>query len=155
MWSCPNCGEQIDDEFDHCWTCGTAHDGTLDSDFKRERDEAALFEMPPHERSSDSAQFRILHIFYVTTLVAVIFGIAYSPPVVAIISIIIGLVFFAVFLTVFGLLFGLAVWFVVSCLLYFISLDRTNRSSARRLPFDLWMRNQRLQESSHGEDGFR
>ena len=27
MWSCPKCGEKIEDNFEICWNCGTASDG--------------------------------------------------------------------------------------------------------------------------------
>ena len=33
MWTCHNCGEQIEDNFDACWNCGTSIDGTLNPDF--------------------------------------------------------------------------------------------------------------------------
>ncbi len=36
MWTCPNCGERVDDVFDACWKCGTAQDGTLAADFQAE-----------------------------------------------------------------------------------------------------------------------
>ena len=28
MWACPKCGEQIEDQFEACWSCGTRQDGT-------------------------------------------------------------------------------------------------------------------------------
>ena len=31
MWSCPNCGEPIDDSFDACGKCGTAREATVDA----------------------------------------------------------------------------------------------------------------------------
>jgi hypothetical protein len=34
MWACPDCGESIDAEFDVCWSCGTASDGTPDPNFQ-------------------------------------------------------------------------------------------------------------------------
>jgi hypothetical protein len=37
MWRCPHCGEHVDDEFETCWKCGTAADGTPDPDFQAER----------------------------------------------------------------------------------------------------------------------
>jgi uncharacterized membrane protein YvbJ len=33
MWTCPNCGEPIDDGFDACWKCGAARDGGVGNDF--------------------------------------------------------------------------------------------------------------------------
>lgn len=28
MWTCTNCNEQLEDNFDSCWKCGTAQDGS-------------------------------------------------------------------------------------------------------------------------------
>jgi hypothetical protein len=33
MWTCPNCGAEVDPTFEVCWRCGTSRDGTLDPDF--------------------------------------------------------------------------------------------------------------------------
>ncbi|MCA9212989.1 MAG: hypothetical protein KDB27_07990 [Planctomycetales bacterium] len=41
MWKCPNCEEQIEDNFDTCWNCGTQPDGTTDSWFARNPDAPA------------------------------------------------------------------------------------------------------------------
>jgi hypothetical protein len=32
-WSCPKCGEHVDANFDVCWNCGTAADGSEDPGF--------------------------------------------------------------------------------------------------------------------------
>jgi hypothetical protein len=40
MWTCPNCGEAIDDVFDACWKCGTNRDGTRAADFPVEPSDA-------------------------------------------------------------------------------------------------------------------
>lgn len=34
MWRCPHCAEKIEDDFDVCWSCGTARDGVLDPTFQ-------------------------------------------------------------------------------------------------------------------------
>jgi len=34
MWTCPKCSEEIDDEFDVCWNCGTDTEGNVDSEFE-------------------------------------------------------------------------------------------------------------------------
>jgi len=36
MWSCPNCGEPIGDEWGVCWICGTTPEGTKDPRFRPE-----------------------------------------------------------------------------------------------------------------------
>ena len=36
MWHCSKCGEDIDDNFDVCWNCGTSRDGTQDPAFRRD-----------------------------------------------------------------------------------------------------------------------
>jgi hypothetical protein len=60
MWRCPNCGEQIGDEFDACWKCGTVQDGDC-PDFCASKNETVPFprrdgEPPPNseeEREAD------------------------------------------------------------------------------------------------------
>jgi len=29
-WKCPKCGEEVEEQFDECWNCGTAKPGTED-----------------------------------------------------------------------------------------------------------------------------
>ena len=36
MWNCEECSEAIDENFDACWNCGTARDGTPNPHFQRE-----------------------------------------------------------------------------------------------------------------------
>jgi uncharacterized protein YbjQ (UPF0145 family) len=38
MWTCPKCGESVEDEFEVCWNCGTGKDGTEDPSFQRAED---------------------------------------------------------------------------------------------------------------------
>jgi hypothetical protein len=45
-WTCPNCGERVDDDFDVCWNCGTTHDGVEDPHFVREVDAGQPDEEP-------------------------------------------------------------------------------------------------------------
>jgi len=33
MWKCVKCSEEVEDNFDTCWSCGTAPDGTEDPHF--------------------------------------------------------------------------------------------------------------------------
>ncbi len=35
MWECSKCHEQVEDNFEVCWNCGTAVDGTEDPEFTR------------------------------------------------------------------------------------------------------------------------
>ena len=41
MWTCGNCREAIEDQFDACWNCGASRDGTLNLDFVRQSDPAS------------------------------------------------------------------------------------------------------------------
>ena len=34
MWKCQNCNEQVEDNFDVCWNCGTKMDGRIDEEFQ-------------------------------------------------------------------------------------------------------------------------
>ena len=36
MWSCGNCNQVIDDQFDACWNCGCSREGKLNLEFVRE-----------------------------------------------------------------------------------------------------------------------
>jgi hypothetical protein len=36
MWYCSKCGEEVDDEFDVCWSCGTTREGIQDTGFNPE-----------------------------------------------------------------------------------------------------------------------
>jgi len=47
MWRCPNCGEQIGNEFDACWKCGTAQDGGRAADFHAEPSDPAAPDRGP------------------------------------------------------------------------------------------------------------
>ena len=35
-WTCPECGETIDEEFDACWNCGAEREGVPDAEFYEE-----------------------------------------------------------------------------------------------------------------------
>lgn len=35
MWKCPSCREEIEDEFDACWQCGTDQSGESNPEFER------------------------------------------------------------------------------------------------------------------------
>ena len=48
MWKCPKCHESVEDDFDVCWSCGTARDGTEDPSFR-----AAEKSDGPDEESED------------------------------------------------------------------------------------------------------
>ena len=34
MWTCSNCGESVEDDFDACWKCGTTWDGVANPQFQ-------------------------------------------------------------------------------------------------------------------------
>jgi len=36
MWTCPKCHEDVEDDFDLCWKCGTSQDGTENPEFRVE-----------------------------------------------------------------------------------------------------------------------
>jgi hypothetical protein len=60
MWRCPNCGEQIEPEFEVCWKCGTAQNGTRAEDFRAEPSDPAVPDRgpdpePPKESAEDAA----------------------------------------------------------------------------------------------------
>ena len=56
MWRCPNCGEQLGDEFDLCRNCGTAPDETTDARFHAEPNESTVPDFGPEpERQPEVA----------------------------------------------------------------------------------------------------
>ncbi len=46
MWTCPKCGSKVDREFEVCWHCGTAPDGTEDPNFVPADLEGPIDELP-------------------------------------------------------------------------------------------------------------
>ena len=52
MWQCVKCGEQVEEDFEGCWNCGTTRDGVEDPYF-RKADEAETDALG--ERSADTA----------------------------------------------------------------------------------------------------
>jgi hypothetical protein len=42
MWNCPKCGEEVDDDFDVCWECGTTADGVEDPNFQSAEESGPL-----------------------------------------------------------------------------------------------------------------
>lgn len=36
MWTCGNCREVLEDQFDSCWNCGASREGKLNLEFMRE-----------------------------------------------------------------------------------------------------------------------
>jgi len=41
VWNCPKCREQVEENFEVCWSCGTAKDGSEDPSFRRADDAVA------------------------------------------------------------------------------------------------------------------
>ena len=35
LWSCPNCSEKIELQFDNCWKCGSNQEGKVQADFDK------------------------------------------------------------------------------------------------------------------------
>ena len=63
MWRCPSCGEHVDNQFDACWNCGTAQDGTEGTDFRAEPSGAKVPDFGPEpeeppEAAADAASGR-------------------------------------------------------------------------------------------------
>jgi hypothetical protein len=54
MWTCLNCSEQLDDNFEVCWNCGTSRNGKIDPDFIPERG----IEVPPSLEDEIAARFQ-------------------------------------------------------------------------------------------------
>ena len=38
MWTCPKCGEEVEETFEVCWNCGTSKEGVPDPTFERADD---------------------------------------------------------------------------------------------------------------------
>lgn len=50
MWQCGRCQEQVEDNFEVCWNCGSSRDGSEDPDFQKADD-------VPAESQTDAADF--------------------------------------------------------------------------------------------------
>ncbi len=72
MWSCPQCAESIESEWEICWCCGTSRDGTVDPDFQRsvQRDDA-----PPAVRPSPTWPSQAFLVF--SLALSAVIGAAY------------------------------------------------------------------------------
>ena len=46
MWRCATCGEEVSDEFNVCWNCGTGSDGTPNPEFRRVPEAVAATPVP-------------------------------------------------------------------------------------------------------------
>jgi len=46
MWTCPKCREEVDDELEVCWACGTTVEGVEDPHFFDEPSERRVIEVP-------------------------------------------------------------------------------------------------------------
>jgi hypothetical protein len=44
MWHCPKCAEEVEDDFDVCWQCGTDREGMEDPAFVTADDSEAIFD---------------------------------------------------------------------------------------------------------------
>lgn len=76
-WTCPKCRAECTDEFDVCFQCGTARDGTEDPDFAAQVDPG--HHSPPVEPAwrATPPQFGLRHLMLVMTACSVLFTIGY------------------------------------------------------------------------------
>ena len=44
MWQCSKCGEEVEEDFDVCWQCGTDREGVEDPSFVTADDSEAIFD---------------------------------------------------------------------------------------------------------------
>ena len=56
MWRCPNCSEPIDDQFDACWKCGTAQEGTPAADVHAHPDDPVATNVDSNGGSRESKE---------------------------------------------------------------------------------------------------
>jgi hypothetical protein len=47
MWKCVKCREEVGDDFDVCWQCGTSREGVEDPDFRNADEFRNVKEVPP------------------------------------------------------------------------------------------------------------
>jgi hypothetical protein len=66
MWTCLGCGEQLEEQFDVCWNCGTSRDGdhAIDSSSEDSVGEAAeqTFDQQVADMSPEKMLSQILHL---------------------------------------------------------------------------------------------
>lgn len=56
MWTCENCGESVEDNFEICWSCGASYEGETDPNFVR-ADEAPVIPKSPDIISASGIHF--------------------------------------------------------------------------------------------------
>jgi hypothetical protein len=64
MWTCPRCGEEVDDGFEVCWWCGTSIDGVPDPHFL---DEGRVGPAAEHEGLAGPVEGRLQPLVTVAT----------------------------------------------------------------------------------------
>ena len=57
MWKCPNCKEELDDQFDACWNCETTRDGVRPKASSNE--DARSDSSPAAEKDTTEAKQRV------------------------------------------------------------------------------------------------
>lgn len=75
MWTCPTCSEQLEDQFDACWKCGTMPDGRRIADFKPDPEGIAADEGPEEK---PPAPVRLPTVTYFSIPVVLITAIVYN-----------------------------------------------------------------------------
>ena len=74
MWTCPNCSEQLEDQFDACWKCGTKPDGGRIADFEPDP-EGDVPDVGPDEKREP---VRLPTVTYFSIPVVLITAVAYN-----------------------------------------------------------------------------
>ena len=60
MWKCPSCGEQLEEQFDTCWKCGTNRDGGRSDNFAPESSVEGEPDQTVEDEDTDVAPDKVL-----------------------------------------------------------------------------------------------
>ena len=72
-WNCSRCREEIDEDFEVCWACGTGRDGTIDPDFQN-ADEYEPF-IPEENSQFAMPSFSLGSLFNFVTALCLVLGV--------------------------------------------------------------------------------
>jgi hypothetical protein len=76
MWQCPSCGEQHEDSFETCWSCGTDTNGAPNPDFRVSEPAAAEDQLPETAAESQPPVLRLPTITYFAIPVCLLMNLA-------------------------------------------------------------------------------
>ena len=149
MWRCSQCAEDVDDDFDACWNCGTSVDGVLDSQFVSYRAFAHTLEPEAEPDTATSFQFRLRDLFVWTTLAAVFVWLVSTGLILYLFMVLFLLLSMAMLIA----MLAFVLWLFVAWVAFVFEHGAPHRPHDAPLPWHLWRRLQDASTTTAGYDG--